>query len=342
VRAPKGAEDLVTPRVTHGTIKFLLATTGSLLSFLGLRSTITFSSYGCEMTCKDPTTGVFDLLKFNAEHCTWGEDKENCPQSGPEMFIFWILGVLLIVLASTVLGSKYGRKFVIAITNSISKSVGIEYKMHQDTLVVKAWHTPTPGVRGVPGDMSGVGKLLTSLANLRAQFLALTDPEMQKDLRNLGTWKKKDTYAMFYGEIMRNRDVLSCHHFRYTGISLPITRASVSFLSLTQLFDTLLVLICAIWTQVTSTTTAWCGPSSSCSRMSSLECCSQHAMFPCAPSLALVGRPITKCQHLSSIPLVRCRLSPECTCLSSSSWSSPTPTWTSSTATRWPSSRCSR
>ena len=226
VRAPKGAEDLVTPRVTHGTIKFLLATTGSLLSFLGLRSTITFSSYGCEMTCKDPTTGVFDLLKFNAEHCTWGEDKENCPQSGPEMFIFWIVGVLLIVLASTVLGSKYGRKFVIAITNSISKSVGIEYKMHQDTLVVKAWHTPTPGVRGEPGEMSSTGKLLTSLANLRAQFLALTDPEMQKDLRNLGAWKKKDTYAMFYGEIVRSNDALPCHHVCYTGTPIaPLSRA---------------------------------------------------------------------------------------------------------------------
>ena len=177
VRAPKGAEDLVTPRVTHGTIKFLLATTGSLLSFLGLRATITFSSYGCEMTCKDPATGVFDLTKFKAEHCTWGED-DMCPESGPEMFIFWILGVLLIVLASTVLGSKYGRKFVIGITNSISKSIGIVYKMHEDTLVVKAWHTPTPGVRGEPGEMSGTGKFLTSLSNLRAQFLALTDPGM--------------------------------------------------------------------------------------------------------------------------------------------------------------------
>ena len=212
VRAPKGAEDLVTPRVTHGTIKFLLATTGSLLSFLGLRSTITFSSYGCEMTCKDPATGVFDLAKFNAEHCTWGAD-EMCEQSGPEMFIFWILGVLLIVLASTVLGSKYGRKFVIALTNSISKSVGIEYKMHEDTLVVKAWHTPTPGLRGEPGVLSGTGKFLTSLANVRAQFLALTDPAMQNDLRNLGTWKKKDTFAMFYGEMMWNGECARAQGF---------------------------------------------------------------------------------------------------------------------------------
>ena len=199
VRSPNGAEGLVNPRFMHGLIKFILATTGTLLSVLGLKSTITFSSYGCEMTCKDPATGVFDLLKFNAEHCTWGQD-DMCPQAGPEALIFWIVGVVLVVLATTVLGSKYGRKFVLFLTNALSKSVGIEYKMHEETLVVKAWHTITPGIRGESGQMSSMGKILTSLANMQAQFAAFMDPDMQKALRNKGSWKKKDTFAMFYGE----------------------------------------------------------------------------------------------------------------------------------------------
>jgi hypothetical protein len=74
--------------------------------------------------------------------------------------------------------------------------------MHDETLVVKPWHVPTPGVRGEPGTMSTMGKFLTGIADVQAKFLALTDPVMQKDLRNGGTWKKKDTYGMFYGTIV--------------------------------------------------------------------------------------------------------------------------------------------
>jgi len=44
-----------------------------------------------------------------------------------------------------------------------------------------------------------MGKFFTGLADASAKISAATDPEMQKELRNIGTWKKKDTYSMFYG-----------------------------------------------------------------------------------------------------------------------------------------------
>eukprot|EP00277_Geminigera_cryophila_P033060 CAMPEP_0173119776 /NCGR_PEP_ID=MMETSP1102-20130122/52014_1 /TAXON_ID=49646 /ORGANISM="Geminigera sp., Strain Caron Lab Isolate" /LENGTH=198 /DNA_ID=CAMNT_0014025501 /DNA_START=149 /DNA_END=742 /DNA_ORIENTATION=- len=159
---------------------------------------MTFTGFGCNLACKwnkGPAAGYAS--------CSWGED-EMCPAAGPEMFVFWSLGAFLTILATTALPSKFGRKFVLAVTNLMAKSIGIEYKMHDETLVVKPWHVPTPGVRGEPGTMSTMGKILTGIADVQAKFLALTDPVMQKDLRNGGTWKKKDTYGMFYGDYNQN------------------------------------------------------------------------------------------------------------------------------------------
>jgi|AntRauMFilla1563_2_1112583.scaffolds.fasta_scaffold08784_3 hypothetical protein len=44
---------------------------------------------------------------------------------GPEMFVFWSLGAFLTILATTALPSKFGRKFVLAVTNLMAKSIGI-------------------------------------------------------------------------------------------------------------------------------------------------------------------------------------------------------------------------
>jgi len=113
--------------------------------------------------------------------------------------VFWAIGAILVYLSSAGVGSKYGRKFVLAVTNFFSKSIGVEYKMHAETLVIRTWHVPTPGLRGEPGSMSMMGKFFNSLADASAKISAATDPEMQKELRNIGTWKKKDAYSMFYG-----------------------------------------------------------------------------------------------------------------------------------------------
>jgi hypothetical protein len=185
----------------HERVVFVQAVTGTLLTILGLRATMTFSAFGCKLDCRPPS-GKYDLFKHFVKHCTWGEE-EICVSSAPEMVVFWILGFLLNGLA-ILLQSKPGRKFVIAITNSLSKSIGVEYKMHDETLVVKPWHTPTPGLRGEPGEMSSMAKFFTTLADTWARFNALTDPKMQKDLRCMGTWKKKDTYGMFYGDFNHN------------------------------------------------------------------------------------------------------------------------------------------
>ena len=229
VKSPNGAESLAHPRVVHGAFKFVLATTGTLLNLLGLRSTMTYTSFGCNMSAVNPSTQGFDLAHFS-----WGVEDPSCVESGPEMFAFWLSGTFLIVI-STVLTSFHGRRFVLFVTNSLSSSIGVTYRMHDQTLVVKPWHTPTPGVRGEPGDMNTRAKFLTWLADMSARFSALTDPEMQKvgflarvseilfhfrivhpffgidilltllqDQRNRGSWKKKDTYAMFYGDFNHN------------------------------------------------------------------------------------------------------------------------------------------
>ena len=147
VNAEKGAETFVHPRVVHGILKFILATIGMLLNLLGLRSTMTYTSLGCDMTAKNPSTLGFDLAHFS-----WGEE-ESCTETGPEMLAFWLAGVFLTAL-SFLLGSFPGRRFVLLVTNSLSKSIGIVYKMHEQTMVIKAWHTPTPGLRGEPGRMN--------------------------------------------------------------------------------------------------------------------------------------------------------------------------------------------
>ena len=173
VKSVKGAETFVHPRVVHGIFKFILATIGMLLNLLGLRSTMTYTSFGCQVTALNPNTQAFDLAHFS-----WGEN-ESCPESGPEMFVFWLSGSLLIAL-SVLLGSFHGRRFVLLVTNSLSKSIGIVYKMHEQTMVIKAWHTPTPGLRGEPGRMNTMAAFLTFLADGSARFNALTDPEIQK------------------------------------------------------------------------------------------------------------------------------------------------------------------
>ena len=162
---------------------------------------MTFSAFGCKLDCRPPS-GKYDLFKHFVKHCTWGEE-EICASSAPEMIVFWILGFLLNGLA-ILMGRKPGRKIVIAVTNCLSKSIGVEYKMHDETLVVKPWHTPTPGLRGEQGKMGAIAKFFTTLADTWARFNALTDPKMQKDLRDMGKWKKKDTYGMFYGEFNHN------------------------------------------------------------------------------------------------------------------------------------------
>jgi len=197
VKSEKGAETFVHPKVIHGILKFILATVGTLLNLLGLKSTMGYTSFGCEMTGGNLFLPEQDRRKFS-----WGKD-ESCAVSGPEMFIFWIAGTFLIVL-SGLLGSKPGRGFILTLTNTLSKRIGVEYKMHAETLVIKAWHVVTPGIRGEPGEMGGMAKFLTFMADLSAKFNALTDPEIQKSLRNRGTWKRKNTYAMFYGEYNQN------------------------------------------------------------------------------------------------------------------------------------------
>ena len=199
VKSEKGAEEFAHPRVVHGILKFFLATIGALLNLLGLRSTMTYTSFACEMKF---VRSPFYCVHPCGPSFSWGED-ETCAQAGPEMFVFWLVGTFLIIL-SGMLSSKHGRKFVLALTNSISKSIGVEYRMHDETLVIKAWHTPTPGVRGQPGEMGSVGKMLTFVSDMSARFSALTDPQYQNALRNRGKWKKKDTYAMFYGEYNHN------------------------------------------------------------------------------------------------------------------------------------------
>jgi hypothetical protein len=191
---------LAHPRVVHGAFKFVLATTGTLLNLLGLRSTMTYTSFGCTMSAINPSTQAFDLAFFS-----WGLEDDSCVASGPEMFAFWLAGTALIAL-STLLGSFHGRRFILFVTNSISGSIGITYKMHDETLVVKAWHTPipgregivicllshcqrlmtgpnhspSPGLRGEPGTMNGRARFLTWLADTSARLNALTDPEMQR------------------------------------------------------------------------------------------------------------------------------------------------------------------
>ena len=201
VKSEKGAESFLNPPVVHGMFKTVLAVVGTLLTILGLKATMTFSAFGCKLDCRPPA-GKYDLFKHGLKHCTWGED-EMCAPTAPEMIVFWVLGFLLNGLA-ILLGTKLGRKFVIAATNALSKCIGIEYEMHDETLVVKPWHTPTPGLRGQPGEMSSMAKFFTFLANVWARFNALTDAEMQKDLRCMGAWKKKDTYGMFYGDFNHN------------------------------------------------------------------------------------------------------------------------------------------
>jgi len=109
---------------------------GTLVIILGLRATMTFTSFGCKMTCEDPATGKFSW-KID-KHFSWVADKE-CPKAGPEQFgtntVFWAIGAILVYLSSAGVGSKYGCKFVLAVTNFFSKSIGIEYKMHGETLV---------------------------------------------------------------------------------------------------------------------------------------------------------------------------------------------------------------
>jgi len=56
---------------------------GTLIIILGLRATMTFTSFGCKMTCEDPATGKFSW-KID-KHFSWGADKE-CPKAGPEQF----------------------------------------------------------------------------------------------------------------------------------------------------------------------------------------------------------------------------------------------------------------
>ena len=162
---------------------------------------MTFHSYDCKLDCRPPS-GKYDLFKHFVKHCTWGKD-EICAATAPRAVLFWILGFLLNGLA-LLLGYKPGRKLVLAVTNRLSRSIGVEYRMHEYTLVVKPWHVPTPGLRGEPGEMSSMGKFFTTLADFTARFEALFDPTMQKDLRCIGSWKKKDTYGMFYGDFNHN------------------------------------------------------------------------------------------------------------------------------------------
>ena len=201
VQSEKGAESFVNPPTVHAMIKFLLAIAGALCTLLGLKATMTFSSFGCALDCTNPATGKYDVRQ-GFKYCTWGEDPV-CEPTAPEMIVLWVMGVLLTALTSLI-GSKMGRSFIVALTNSISKSIGIEYKMHPETLVIKPWHKPTPGLRGEPGKMNYMGRTLTQIADLSAKFSALTDPDMQKDLRVRGKWKNKDTFAMFYGDFNHN------------------------------------------------------------------------------------------------------------------------------------------
>ena len=99
---------------------------------------------------------------------------------------------------------KCRQLLVLFLTNSISKSIGVTYAMHPNTMAVKISYKPIPGIRDEPGKLSGLAKTLTTIADLFAKFEALTDPQMQNDLRNRGIWTKKDTFSMFYGEHNHN------------------------------------------------------------------------------------------------------------------------------------------
>ena len=196
VKSEKGAESFVNPQVIHDGIKFALGVIGALLCILGLRSTMTYTTFDCKMTLTGAANETVST-DANSTSSFWG-DAPQCKEEGPLVFIFWLLGSFLTLLATTILSSKPGRKFVLAVTNSISKSIGISYTMHLETLVEKVSYKPTPGIRGEPGELAGMAKTLTTLADLWARLCALFDPQMQHSLRNRGVWKKKDTFSMYY------------------------------------------------------------------------------------------------------------------------------------------------
>lgn len=213
----EGAESFLNPPVVHGSIKLLLGAAGTLAGFLGFATTIKYSSYQCSSgaflksgTRLDPevffnSTTLDSLIlkgEISAITFTWGQDP-MCESLGPEMGIFWLLSAVLL-MGTSLLGKKWGRKFTVGLTNILSKPIGVKYVMHSVTMVVQPHHVPTPGLRGEPGRLGFVGRILTGIANLNAQFNALTDPEYQKDLRNLGHWKKKDTFSMFYSSFNHN------------------------------------------------------------------------------------------------------------------------------------------
>jgi hypothetical protein len=105
-----GAESFVTPPVIHGIIKTSLSVVGVVLGFLGLRSSITFGAFGCEMHLISVHKGFY-----------WGE-AEECADLGPAMITNWFSSVILLGVAMGFLDSKMGRKFIIYITNLISRS----------------------------------------------------------------------------------------------------------------------------------------------------------------------------------------------------------------------------
>ena len=210
VKSANGAASIVNPPNMHAILKFVLASIGVLCTILGLRSTMLWTSFDCTISSKDPV----------------------CSRVVGNVFTLWILGSLLTLLA-TGLGSYHGRRLVLAVTNRLSVSVGIEYKMHPKTQVITEWHrqlnTSTSAAKTIrrqssgyrntadpsskdryprnQGSMGRLGRFLTSLADVCAKFSALTDPAMQQDLRNRGCWKKKDKYSMFYSEYNDNAPI---------------------------------------------------------------------------------------------------------------------------------------